>query len=232
VTIPAGTGGAAGAMAAAGSSGAAAGSGGGAAGMPATEMDYGKGDGSDVVTIGDSWMNILTNGGGIEGALDRAGTKYRHYAIAGTLLLNGQIPSQYDQAKRENPKIATVILTAGGNDVMFSGGCNTKAACEMSSQRIADGLNELYTKLAADGVTTTVYIQYSRNAGTAPADTRPDMPASPAICTSGKIRCLGINTTDLIAATDTVDGIHPTRAGCDRIAKRTLETMEMRGVRR
>lgn len=224
-----GTAGAAGAMATAGTMSDAAGS----AGEPAAEQeDYGKGDGSDVVTIGDSWMSIATNGGGIEGALDRAGTSYRHYAVAGTQLLNGQIPSQYDQAKRLNPDIKTIIMTGGGNDVMFSGGCNTKEACTAFSQMIADGLDELWTKAEADGATAAVYIQYSRNAGTAPSDTRPDMPAVPTICTGGTFRCVFISTTDLIDRTDTVDGIHPTLDGCDRIAERVMEEMEKAGVRR
>lgn len=194
--------------------------------------DYGKGDGSDVITIGDSWMSYAVNGGGIEAGLDRAGTSYRHYAVAGTQLLNGQIPGQYDQAKRANPDIKTIILTGGGNDVMFSGGCNTKEACTAFSQMIADGLDELYTRAAADGVTSAVYIQYSRNAGTAPSETRPDMPAIPAICKTDKIRCVSISTTDLVASTDTVDGIHPTLAACDRIAELVVSEMEAKGVRR
>jgi lysophospholipase L1-like esterase len=195
-------------------------------------MDLGKGDGSDVITIGDSWMNIATNGGGIEGALDRAGTSYRHYAIAGTTLINGDIPAQYDRAKAANPKIASVIMTGGGNDVMFSGGCNTKEACTMSAQRIADALDELWTKMSSDGVTTVVYIQYSKYAGTAPTDTRPDMPPIVKVCTTGAIRCISQNTDDLVAATDTVDGIHPTLAAADRIAKAVLEQMETLGARR
>ena len=228
----------------AGSSGAAAGStaagrsAAGAAGVAGTAgaisetMDLLKGDGSDVITIGDSWMNIGTNGGGIEGGLDRAMTKYRHYAVAGTLLLNGDIPGQYDRAKKANPKIATIIMTGGGNDVMFSGGCNTKESCTMFSQKIADGLDALWTKAAADGVTTTVYIQYSKNAGTAPSDTRPDMAPVPKICTMGKLKCITIGTTDLVAASDTVDGIHPTKPACDLIAKRVLDEMAKAGARR
>jgi lysophospholipase L1-like esterase len=82
------------------------------------------------------------------------------------------------------------------------------------------------------GQRQAVYIQYSKNAGTAPADTRPDVAPIPKICTTGKLRCLTINTTDLIGPMDTVDGIHPTLAGCDRIAKRVLEEMEKAGVRR
>jgi len=226
VMVAAGAGGSAEAGAA-----AAAGSG-GAAGAPPTMMDFGKGDGTDVITIGDSWMNILTNGGGIEGGLDRLDTKYRHYAVAGTTLINGDIPAQYDRAKRANPNIKTIIMTGGGNDVMFSNGCSTKAACTEFSQRIADALDELWTTAVADGVTTTVYIQYSRNAGTAPEDTRPDTQPVPKICTSGKLKCLSVPTTDIIARTDLLDGIHPNSAGCDRIAKATLDLMEMSGARR
>jgi lysophospholipase L1-like esterase len=215
-----------------GMAGAAAGSGGGAAGEPAMPIDEGEGDGSDVITIGDSWMNILTNGGGIEGGLDRLGKRYRHYAVAGTTLINGDIPAQYNRAKAANPKIKTIIMTGGGNDVMFSNGCATKEACTMFSQRIADALDELWTKAVADGVTTTVYIQYSRNAGTAPEDTRPDSAPIPKICTTGKLRCLSISTTEIIARTDLLDGIHPNSAGCDRIAKKTMEEMVKQGVRR
>jgi lysophospholipase L1-like esterase len=233
VTIAGMGGDAAGAGAGTGAGGMAGAAGsGGAAGEPAMPVDEGEGDGSDVITIGDSWMNILTNGGGIEGGLDRLGKRYRHYAVAGTTLINGDIPAQYNRAKAANPKIKTIIMTGGGNDVMFSNGCATKEACTMFSQRIADALDELWTKAAADGVTSTVYIQYSRNAGTAPEDTRPDTAAVPKICTSGKLKCLSISTTDIIARTDLLDGIHPNSAGCDRIAKRTLEEMVKQGVRR
>jgi hypothetical protein len=198
----------------------------------AAQQDYGMGDGSDVITIGDSWMQIVTNGGGIEAALDRAGTHYRHYAIPGTTLINGDIPAQYDRAKAANPKIATVIMTGGGNDIMFTGGCATKEACTMSVQKLVDAFDQLWTKMASDGVTTVVLIEYSKNAGTTPADTRPDTSPIPPICLSGKIRCLAIDTTDLVARTDTVDGIHPTLPACDRIAKATLDKMTMSGARR
>jgi hypothetical protein len=195
--------------------------------------DLGKGDGSDVITIGDSWMQIATNGGGIEGGLDRAGTSYRHYSVPGTLLLNGQIPGQYDQAKAQNPDIKTVIMTGGGNDIMFSNGCATKESCTMAVQGLVDGLNDLWTKMDADGVKDVIYIAYSKNAGTAPSDTRPDTVPTPMICVLGQnITCHNIDTTDLVGPTDTVDGIHPTLPACDAIAKRVLDMMEMEGVRR
>src|SRR5262245_14501805 len=224
--------------AAAGSGGAAAAAGaggggtGGTAGMGMMPLpDLGEGDGSDVVTSGDSWMSFALNGGGIEAALDRADTDYDHYSVPGTLLLNGQIPSQYDRAKREHPKIATVILTAGGNDVMSSGGCNTKEACNMTVQRVINGLDQLFMKMVADGVASTVYSSYSKHAGTGSKDTRPEVLPMPTVCTSGKLRCLVVETSDIIASSDLLDGVHPTQAGCDRIAKRTLEQMAKEGVR-
>ena len=213
-----------------GAGGSAAGSGGGSA--PA--MDLGKGDGSDVITIGDSWMQIVTNGGGIEGALDRAGTMYRHYAIPGTTLENGgDIPAQYERAKAANPKIATVIMTGGGNDIMFSNGCVTKESCTAAVQMIADALNTLWTEMAKDGVTHVVYIAYSKNAGTAPSDTRPDSAPIPMICTMGStITCHSLDTTPMVGPGDTVDGIHPTLPACDKIAAAVLDLLEKAGARR
>jgi lysophospholipase L1-like esterase len=231
VATTSGQGGAAGTMVAAGTGGAA-----GAEPMPdAGELppdheDLGMGDGQDVVTIGDSWMSYFLNGGGIEGALDRAGTDYRHYAVAGTTL-GTSIPPQWDQAKAGG-EVKTVIMTGGGNDIMFSGGCNTKAACEMAVQEIANMLDVLWTQMSDDGVQDVVYIQYSKNAGTAPAENRPATAPTPGICIRGPLRCHSMSTTELVAATDTVDGIHPTSAAADRIAAAVIELMETEGVRR
>jgi hypothetical protein len=194
--------------------------------------DLGKGDGSDVVTIGDSWMNILTNGGGIEGGLDRAGTMYRHYAVAGTTLIGGDIPQQYERAKGVNPKILSVIMTGGGNDVMFSNGCATKESCTMAVQAIVDALDKLWSEMATDGVKDVFFIMYSKNAGTAPSDTRPDTAPVPPVCLTGKIACHSINTDMEVGPTDTVDGIHPTLPACDLIAKKVLDLMAMTGARR
>lgn len=196
---------------------------------PPPRMDLGKGDGKDVITIGDSWMTLY--GGGIEGGLDRAGTRYRHYGVAGTTLINGDIPRQYDRSKSSG-KAATVIMTGGGNDIMFSGGCNTTEACEASVMRIQAALNELWTKMSADGVTDVIYVQYSKDAGTAPSGTRPTTPPPPVpICVTGPIKCHSLPTTDLVMG-QLPDGIHPSGAAHDRIAKALLEMMEMRGMRR
>ena len=199
---------------------------------PPAVTDLGMGDGSDVVTIGDSWMQLGTNGGGVEGALDRAGTSYRHRAFPGTTLA-GQIPGQYDQLHAENPDIKTVIMTGGGNDIMFSGGCNTKEACEQSVMQIVMQLDTLWTKMAMDGVKDIFYINYSKNVGTAPSDTRPtDPPPPPSICLTGMVTCHSLDTSDLVPAGDSPDGIHPSLGGCDRIAAAVLKQMEEAGARR
>jgi len=219
----------------AGAGGALATAGAGGSGVPTIDwsmrMDEGKGDGSDVVTIGDSWMDYVLGGGGIEAALDRAGTKYRHYGLSATTLLSGQIPGQYTRAKNVNPKILTVIMTGGGNDIMFSGGCNTTEACEASIAMLQKGLDELWTQMAADGVKDVIYIQYSADAGTAPRNTRPKETKPVPICLTGKIHCHSLATTELVMG-DLVDGIHPTSRANDRIAKALLELMEARKMRR
>jgi hypothetical protein len=128
--------------------------------------------------------------------------------------------------------VKTVIMTGGGNDIMFTGGCDTKEACEMSVQRIADMLDELWTKMSEAGVQDVVYIQYSKNAGTAPSENRPAVSPTPTICLTGPLRCHSMSTTELVAAGDTVDGIHPTSAACDRIADAVVQLMEAEGIRR
>lgn len=193
--------------------------------------DQGKGDGQDVVTIGDSWMDYVGGGGGIEAGLDRLGTDYRHYGLSATTLLSGQIPGQYTRAKGIDPNIKTVIMTGGGNDVMFSGGCNTAELCEMSVARIQEGLNTLWTEMADDGVKDVIYINYSADAGTAPTGTRPKEVKPVPICLTGRILCHNLQTTDLVMG-QLVDGIHPTAAANTRIAEALIKMMEERKMRR
>lgn len=235
----AGSGGEAGAAEVAGASGGAA----GAAATPTEDgidplnpdwskrTDLGKGDGTDVVTIGDSWMDYVGGGGGIEAGLDRAGTDYRHYGLSATTLISGQIPGQYTRAKGVNPDIKTVIMTGGGNDVMFSGGCNTAERCEMSVAAIQEALNTLWTEMADDGVKDVIYIQYSEDAGTAPSGTRPKTTKPVPICLTGRILCHTLPTTELVMG-QLVDGIHPARAANDRIAEALLKMMDERKMRR
>ncbi len=214
-----------------------------AAGTGAPVMDLGKGDGTDVVTIGDSWMsNTLGTGDAIEGALRRLTMqRYRNYGVQGVLLtqsglFGAAIPTQYDQAKRANPKITTVIMTGGGNDIIQN--ASVQAACETGGQpcvakimEINMTLNTLWTKMAEDGVKDVVYIRYSDDAGSTSDSIREMGRMPPPICTAGKIRCHSIETTEAVMK-DLIDGIHPSQRANDRVAKVIVDYMEKNGIRR
>jgi hypothetical protein len=237
----AGAQGTAGVMPEAGSSGASAGTGGGG-GAVAPRPDLGEGDGRDVITIGDSWMsNTLLTGGAIEGALSRLTSQpYRNYGVQGVLLLQASlfgaaIPSQYDRAKASDPDISTVIMTGGGNDIIqnatVQASCNSGGdACKQKLAEIVAALNALWTKMADDGVKDVVFIRYASDAGSTDSSVRGGGDP-PAICLSGKIRCHSIDTTAAVMG-ELQDGIHPTRAANDRIAKVVHDYMVMNGIRR
>jgi lysophospholipase L1-like esterase len=195
-------------------------------------MDLGEGDGSDVITIGDSWMDFFASGGGIEGALAREGKDYRNYSLSGTRLLNGVIPRQYDTAKARDPNILTVIMTGGGNDILQGAySCDTVEGCNRFVRDLVAALDELWTEMSNDGVKDVIYIGYSSDSGTGPRDARPTERPTPEICITGPIRCHSLPTTDLVMG-DLLDGIHPTRAANDRIADAVIELMAQEGMRR
>ena len=118
---------------------------------PKPSVDLGQGDGSDVVMIGDSWMSFIDTG--IEQSITRiSGQPYRLYGVPGTRLLDGAIPGQYARAKADNPNIATVIMTGGGNDVILAGlgeDCAAGGAeCAAELEKIGAGLQELWTQIS------------------------------------------------------------------------------------
>jgi hypothetical protein len=204
--------------------------------------DLGEGDGSDVITIGDSWMsNTLGTGDGIEGALDRLTMQpYRNFGVQGVMLLSSSlfgpaVPTQYAAAKRANPKIKTVIMTGGGNDIIQNPSVQASCAeggeaCKQLMREISAALNTLWTEMAADGVEDVVYIRYAASAGSTDDSLRGMQDPIP-ICLTGKIRCYSVNTDNAVMD-DLADGIHPTRAANDRIAKVVYELMEKEGMRR
>jgi hypothetical protein len=225
-----GVAGASGATAAAGSSAAA---GTGAPEMPEMHEDLGKGDGSDVITFGDSWMSYALNGGGIEtGLLAASGQPYRTYGLAGTMLLNEAIPNQYKSAKRENPNIKTVVMTGGGNDLlltgMTTGGCT--AGCMSTIDDVTQRLKEIWEEMAADGVEDVIYIEYSRGGGNAPGVNYANQ-VIPPVCAAAPVRCHFIDS-DLIINMELLDGVHPTSSGCTKLGKAAFDLMVEKGMRR
>jgi lysophospholipase L1-like esterase len=223
--------GAAGVAAAGGASGVtgAAGAAGSAGSGPGGHEDLGQGDGKDVVTIGDSWMNLITQG--IEQSLDKVSSqKYRHYAVPGTLMLNEQIPNQFTQAVMANKDIKTIVMTGGGNDIL------TSSCADTACNSIVDQVGERITKLLADmntaGVQDVVIIGYAYpDDQTKRASLDHSKEISAKVCKpTGTPRCYPVDSTKLMITLQ--DGIHPNAAGDDTVAKTVWELMKSEGMRR
>jgi hypothetical protein len=233
---------AAGASAGSGGAGALAGAGGssaaGAAGSPeagsggaaaAMHEDLGKGDGKDVVTIGDSWMNLIVTG--IEPSLDKAsGQRYRHYAVPGTLVLNEQIPNQFKSAVQENPDVKTIVMTGGGNDILTSS-CADEA-CNSIVDDVGKRLETLLLDMNDAGVQDVVIIGYTYPADMTKhesLDHSREVSLKTCVPTSMP-RCHFVDSSKLDFMLQ--DGIHPNAAGCDLIAKTVFDLMTSEGMRR
>jgi lysophospholipase L1-like esterase len=229
------SGGAAGApasTAAAGAAAPAAGSGGAPASSDEHE-DLGMGDGSDVITVGDSWMSYAINGGGIEtGLLAASGQRYRTYGVAGTMLLDEVIPNQYETAKRQNPDIKTVVMTGGGNDLlltgMTAGGCGE--GCKSTIDKVTQRLVEMWDEMAADGVQDVIYIEYSRGGTNEPGVSYANEVIPPK-CAAAPVRCHFIDS-DIFIMKQLIDGVHPTADGCQKLGKAAFDLMVEKGMRR
>jgi hypothetical protein len=210
--------------------------------------DLGKGDGSDVVLLGDSWMSntlqVEGTGGGISPALIAvAGLPYRNYAVQGVMMLmadtfGAAIPTQYTTAKQINPKILTVVMTGGGNDIIqnptLQSDCQMGGAmCKQVLDQIGQALNTLWTQMASDGVQDVVFINYASNVGSTAQSLRGDggVP-TPSICSTGKIRCHEVDTTAAVMSQIAADGIHPLQAANQRIATQVYALMTQEGMRR
>jgi hypothetical protein len=205
--------------------------------QPPARTDLGKGDGSDVIAIGDSWMNLGSTG--IQQSLVRAsGQRYRTYGRGGTRLLNEVIPNQYDTAKRADPDIKTVVMTGGGNDIIQVPGlrddCDAMGAmCAMVVGQILDRLTMLWDEMAADGVQDVVYVQYSNPEGNNVDFAQANGDGLKKRCESVKapLRCHRLETLDIVMG-DIPDGIHPSGAAYDRIGKAVFDLMVQQGMRR
>lgn len=211
-----------------------------------TPEDLGKGDGSDVITIGDSWMS-LGPASGIQVSLEKlSGQDYRTYGVGGTRLLNEVIPMQYEAAKAENPDIKTVIMTGGGNDILqdpavlftcSDQNIDNQPACKRRIDEVAVRLEKLWAEMAADGVRDVVVIGYSRKAsllGSLKKSVEYSGEKIMPICMSvpEPLRCHSVDSDMIVPDLMLRDGIHPNDAGYDAIAKGVLELMEEEGMRR
>ncbi len=215
----------------------ASGEAGGMAGEGAPQEDLGAGDGSDVITIGDSWMSLGVRG--IQQSLVAiSGQPYRTYGRGGTRLLNEAIPGQYVTAKTADPDIKTVVMTGGGNDIIQVPGLRADCAAqgEQCSQVVGEILNRLsalWAEMAADGVRDVIYVQYSNPEGNNVDFALPSGDGVMPRCADvpEPLRCHRLETLDIVMG-DIPDGIHPSQAGYDRIGQAVYDLMIAQGMRR
>ena len=221
------------------------------AGPAALPPDPGKGDGSDVVTIGDSWMDNTLDlfedtGGGIAAALQRDGFRYKNYAIQGTKLvesggLGTLIPLQWDQATREKKNIKTVVMTGGGNDILLDDTLKADCAaggtkCDDELKKLGLALLDLWNKMSAAGVQDIVHVLYAADAAdnTLIKQAKKNNDGLMLLCSLVKApaRCHLIESDALIKGQYAADGIHPTAAANDRIAAAVEKLMADQHIRR
>ena len=213
------------------------GTGSGMAGEGAPGEDLGAGDGSDVITIGDSWMSLGVRG--IQQSLVAiSGQPYRTYGRGGTRLLNEVIPGQYVTAKTADPDIKTVVMTGGGNDIIQVPGLRDDCAAqgEQCSQVVGEilaRLSALWAEMAADGVRDVIYVQYSNPEGNNVDFALPSGDGVMPRCADvpEPLRCHRVETLDIVMG-DIPDGIHPSQAGYDRIGQAVYDLMIAEGMRR
>lgn len=207
--------------------------------------DEGEGDGKDVVTIGDSWMN-LNNMVGIQQSLEKASSRdYRNYGVPGTKLLDEVIPNQYEMAKKDGA-IKTVIMTAGGNDVLQDlvllgfecpdASFDTSTACKKRIDDVAARLEKLWAEMATDGVHDVVIVGYTNTAlggGYKKVTAYSNEKIQP-ICDAvpTPLRCSTLDADMVAPGIMLRDGIHPVDADYDRIGQALWELMEEKGMRR
>ncbi len=218
----------------------------------AMRPDQGMGDGKDVITIGDSWMN-LDNSVGIQQSLEKISKRdYRNLGSPGTKLLDDVIPNQYSMAKMQGP-VKTVIMTGGGNDVLqdpalgpiaavllSTPGCLDtvfNAACKTRIDEVTARLEKLWAEMAKDGVQDVVIIAYTNKAlgGEYKMSQAYSTQKITPVCNNvpAPLRCSSVETDIVVPdAALRLDSIHPDDATYDKIGAAVWAHMQKLGMRR
>jgi lysophospholipase L1-like esterase len=223
----AGTGGAGGSAGAAAASGAT---------EPAATCEKGAVKASEVVFIGESFIDQTDDIPRFLSQLARdAGTiamseSYRSAAISGTQLTTGEIPMQFERAQGESP-VKVVLMDGGGNDLLF-GADRCAGEYDSKCKEVVDVVATLFEQMSSDGVKDVVYFFYPdpMGIGASIKDAmdilRPEMKK---LCDgTGDVRCVWVDQRDSWEGnydTFTSDGIHPTQAGSMASAKQIWDAM-------
>jgi len=218
--------------------GGALGTGGALGAGGAAGTDLGEGDGSDVVMIGDSWMNL--GGVGIQQSVVKAsGNKpYRQLGVPGTRMLDEVIPNQYEAAKVANPNIKTLVMTGGGNDILqdvavLTDCFATGPACKAQIDKVGARYQALAQEAAADGVQDVIIVMYGRGTLLGAGPVEYVWQSVKPICDSAPVDCHMVDPDEVAGTTMAMrDGIHPTDAGFDQLGTYVYQLMQREGMRR
>jgi hypothetical protein len=126
----------------------------------------------DVVIVGDSIYDL---DGFIHDNLQTlSGKSYKDYSKSGDTI--GYITNQYNSAIAARPSIKTILMDAGGNDILmnmyWSQACQTSsstpsAACRAYIDGVLDSVETLWTDMGNDGVDNIIHTgYYALKAGT------------------------------------------------------------------
>jgi hypothetical protein len=134
------------------------------------------------------------------------------------------IAASYTRNRTLPPKV--VIMDGGGNDILQNSGC--APGCAQEVQAVTDA-RTFFKTMATDGsVKAVVFIfYYDMPIMKAGLDwMRPQMAAE---CAASPVPCFFADNQPLFAGMDasayTTDGIHPTKASADIIAKQAWDIM-------
>lgn len=122
-----------------------------------------------VVMLGDSIFAL--SGQETEYLEQLSGQWYRKYYVSGAQMIDGDIttiPQQYEQARRINPNIRTIITNGGDNDILLGGqiacsvpnGSSLNNSCVRLLTDIRATVLKTAEKMVADGVENIVWQGY------------------------------------------------------------------------
>ncbi|MCA9642763.1 MAG: SGNH/GDSL hydrolase family protein [Polyangiaceae bacterium] len=210
----------------------------GSAGSTGHHPDLGVGPGTDVVLIGDSWMNLGLSGIQQSVVKSSGNRPYRQLGVPGTRLLDNVIPTQYELAKAADPSIMTVLMTGGGNDILqdplvLADCFNVGDLCKSKIDAIGERYIELFDEFATDGVKDVVIVVYTRGTALGPGAIDYVWATLGPKCDHAPLPCTLVDPDEINGGPlKTRDGIHPTDAGYDLIGAYLYDLMVSEGMRR
>ncbi len=198
-------------------------------------------DNNQVVTVGDS---IFALSGELQDFLEEyAGQTFRRYTISGAELTGGiiatSIADQYEIARSDNSDIETIVMDAGGNDILIPAIMLDPYDCKTQwyefgklSSTCKNYINDLYVDavnllndMHADGVENVIYLgyYYTKNGlflldSMEEAVDYGDGKLAQA-CSYSAANCQFVDPRSSINDSDIIfDGIHPNTGGSRKLA--------------